>query len=715
MFAQAKWKSVNADLAVEDWDAILASHDVNAAAAELTNTIMHLVRRHIPSRRICFQKWSHPWMDRRCLLAIAEKYRAHGTDCYARRRDECTRVLREAYFSHVQQTRKDLAAMKRGSKKWWKVAQSLMMKAQSVSSIPPLKRADGSWARDSVAKAEMLSSTFAAKSSLPPVADNEFTRGPLLVKDLPGVSICFSADDALKVLSTLDQSSGTGPDAMAACVLERCAKVLASPVARLCTLMLQCGCWPRGWRLHWVHPIHKRKSKAESSNYRGVHLTSQLSKACERIIDKPLRRYIDFGPGQFAYTPGRGHRDALIFNLLLWLRWLEDGNIVVLYCSDVSGAFDRVCKERLSRKIRSIDIPQCLARFLESWLDDRQSVVVVEGAMSMIHPLTDSVFQGTVLGPLLWNLHFNDARHPCNRLSYVDTTYADDMNMSRNFPRTAQPASVQASLLECQRALHRWGFGNRVSFDPSKEGFYVIDRWNPSNFTFKILGVLFDGKLSMHAAVREVAVQAGWRVKALLRVQRFFSTWELVMLFKAQVLSYIESGVVAFFHAPATTMAPVDRLLLRFLRAIGLSEEDAALQYNLMPLQTRRHLSALGLLHRRVLGKAPAPIEELLPFAPAGRLVLLTRLTSHLHDKQIEDPIKGRETEMFKRSLYDFIAIYNRLPQSIIDCTSVKAFQSKLAAAFRNCVRLGTHDWRNIFHYNKRTSDIIAFQRLLAH
>ena len=48
--------------------------------------------------------------------------------------------------------------------------------------------------------------------------------------------------------------------------------------------------------------------------------------------------------------------------------------------------------------------------FLAGWLADRTSQVVLGGVASSAEPLADSVFQGTVLGPPLWNVYFADAR-----------------------------------------------------------------------------------------------------------------------------------------------------------------------------------------------------------------------------------------------------------------------------------------------------------------
>ena len=75
---------------------------------------------------------------------------------------------------------------------------------------------------------------------------------------------------------------------------------------------------------------------------------------------------------------------------------------------------------------------------------------------------------------------------------------------------------------------------------------------------------------------------------------------------------------------------PVDRILRRFLREIGLSERDAILEFNLAPLHVRRQIAALGILHRRVLGQAPAAIADLLPFArPIGHRGCLQSAASH--------------------------------------------------------------------------------------
>eukprot|EP00969_Alexandrium_andersonii_P251991 11137933-Alexandrium_andersonii.AAC.1 len=103
----------------------------------------------------------------------------------------------------------------------------------------------------------------------------------------------------------------------------------------------------------------------------------------ERFIGKMfLPRLISeeaFGQCQFAYSPGRGARDAVLFFLLTWLAALATGHRVTVYCFDVSGAFDKVCAVRLLSKLGTAALHPKVLRVLESWLLPRTARVIVKG------------------------------------------------------------------------------------------------------------------------------------------------------------------------------------------------------------------------------------------------------------------------------------------------------------------------------------------------
>ncbi len=87
-----------------------------------------------------------------------------------------------------------------------------------------------------------------------------------------------------------------------------------------------------------------------------------------------------------------------------------------------------------------------------------------------------------------------------------------------------------------------------MEFDACKESHHVVAHVSPQGPDFKILGVLFDCGLTMAAAVRALVSECRWKIHALQRTSRFHSVHEMIDLFKAQVLSFIEYRTPGIYH-----------------------------------------------------------------------------------------------------------------------------------------------------------------------
>ena len=358
-----------------------------------------------------------------------------------------------------------------------------------------------------------------------------------------------------------------------------CLKGLALPIIRLARCILRAGVWPDVWLNHWICALYKKLSPSNPENYRGIQLTAQISKVMERCIGHlfqlPLQISGAFGPNQFAYSKGRGARDALLFLILTWLQAFANGQKVGVYCSDVSGAFDKVSSEKLLQKLSSQGVHPSVINVLESWLAKRRANVVVGGVESVNILMQDMVYQGTVWGPVLWNSFFADAVRALIKAQFESIVYADDLNAYRLFPNQTEQSVIDRSLRSCQDELHKWGRGNRVTFDPKKESFHTVSRVHPQGDGFKILGIAFDCQLLMHDTIDELCTQCCWKVRTLLRSRRFFTTGEIVLHFKSHILSFIEYRTPAITHAADSAIASVNGVQARFLRDIGVSALDA--------------------------------------------------------------------------------------------------------------------------------------------
>ena len=67
---------------------------------------------------------------------------------------------------------------------------------------------------------------------------------------------------------------------------------------------------------HWVIPLHKRKAVWQPNNYRGIHLTAQLAKATERLLQLSFKAHLgskeNTYKNQFAYKYDRRARLSLL-------------------------------------------------------------------------------------------------------------------------------------------------------------------------------------------------------------------------------------------------------------------------------------------------------------------------------------------------------------------------------------------------------------------
>ena len=97
-------------------------------------------------------------------------------------------------------------------------------------------------------------------------------------------------------------------------------------------------------------------------------------------------------------------------------------------CSDVSGAFDRVSTERLLAKLQNSGVHPKIVKVLQSWLGERSASVVVDGVASNQFCIDNSIYQGTIWGPPLWNHFFGDAKYAIKEANFIESISVDDLN-----------------------------------------------------------------------------------------------------------------------------------------------------------------------------------------------------------------------------------------------------------------------------------------------
>ena len=206
----------------------------------------------------------------------------------------------------------------------------------------------------------------------------------------------------------------------------------------------------------------------------------------------------------------------------------------------------------------------------------------------------------------------------------------------------------------------------------------------------KFLGCHIDCQLNMQSHIEYLLQICRPKIKAMLRTRGLYDLPTMLQQFKTHIWSIIEHHNGSLRHATATLLARLDGLQVSFLDELQITEDAAFVNYNFAPLGLRRDIGILGFLHKRVLGLCHPGICKFLPMAAGAAW--------HNRPLKTFDHVCTTNRRMFERSIFYMIHVYNRLPQYLIDCCSVSAFQKQLTQIAKHRCIAGDDEWASCFH-----------------
>ena len=177
-------------------------------------------------------------------------------------------------------------------------------------------------------------------------------------------------------------------------------------------------------------------------------------------------------------------------------------------------------------------------------------------------------------------------------------------------------------------------------------------------------------------------------VKSSIQTSPIVFESQMITTFRTKVWSSVEWCTPCIYHGTKTQLDTIDRIQRRFLRFIGLTEEQAFLKYKLAPLSLRRSIAMLGFIYRCVRGIAPVRCCSLFTLSTATPNYN-TRRQRALHSLQLTDPIVPKSGVALRRSVYGLVAFWNALPSDVVSADSVKKFQGMIQNAALEAITQG--------------------------
>jgi hypothetical protein len=268
-------------------------------------------------------------------------------------------------------------------------------------------------------------------------------------------------------------------------------------VLDLINTSLSTGGFPSVLKEATLVPIIKNKKVDinQLKNYRPVSLLSFISKILERTVVDQLTEYIEThelgNSRQSAYKASHSVETTLLALQSELLHVLNEGKAAFLILLDLSAAFDTVNHQMLLNILNSAyHITGTALQWFKSYLANRSFKVKIGNIYSKSYPLPTGVPQGSVLGPILFNIFSSGLASIFTEENVSAYFYADDtqfyVTFDPNCPESENKARALIQHLFTKLIL--WMDKHHLKLNTDKTVFLPISRDKVRTFDPLLVG-----------------------------------------------------------------------------------------------------------------------------------------------------------------------------------------------------------------------------------
>ena len=157
---------------------------------------------------------------------------------------------------------------------------------------------------------------------------------------------------------------------------------------------------PKDFKKDVIHSTHKKDCKTEKTNYRPISILPNLSKISERLsYDQMYTYFSNFSP-QYQCGFRKGYRSQHCL-----LAMTEKMKVCAAVLTDLSKAFNCLLHDLLIAKLHAFGFDLKFLKVIHAYINDRIQVTNVGSFYSEILQTIYGVPQGSILGPLLFNVN----------------------------------------------------------------------------------------------------------------------------------------------------------------------------------------------------------------------------------------------------------------------------------------------------------------------
>ncbi|KAL0860240.1 hypothetical protein ABMA27_010547 [Loxostege sticticalis] len=445
---------------VQDWFGQPTGPDVDDAALRLRGAMTEVCdasmpRSHRPPPKKAVYWWSTDLEDLRvaCLGAL-RSYRRYRRRAQGHAEEEdrlyaaycdAKKVLRAAIGAAKDAAREEMLESLNDDP-WGRPYKAVRNKLRPIG--PPLTETLQPDLLERVVRALFPDRTpYTPPRMDPPRGSREPASGfdPVSAEEFDNASDCLRS-----------KRTAPGPDGVPARVVAIAAKEMGGRFRDLFDLCFEVGRFPKPWKEGQLCLLRKEGRPADSpSGYRPIVLLDEAGKLFERVIAARLNEHLattgpNLADSQYGFRSGRSTIDAVMRLKSITAEAAERGDGVMAVSFDIANAFNSIPHSAILEALRYHGVPTYLRSLLTDYLSDREVLYVNRDDRLQRRQVETGVPQGSVLGPLLWNLGYNWLLRGTLLPGMDVICYADDTLITargRSYGAAAMLASVGGDLI----------------------------------------------------------------------------------------------------------------------------------------------------------------------------------------------------------------------------------------------------------------------------
>ena len=389
-----------------------------------------------------------------------------------------------------------------------------------------------------------------------------------------------------------------------------------------------------------VIPILKslQLDSEDFKSYRPVSLLSFVSKLTERVVHKRITDYLSANnlnvPSQYGYK--RHHScESFLLKMIDDILVAVDRKLgVVVLIIDLSAAFDTVDHKLLLNILQyKFHITGTALSWLNSFLSDRTQCVKIGDCLSSSLSILFGVPQGSILGPLLFNLYCASLPDAFSSAGFDSMGYADDNLGFRIFPAFSKLSTLFSSVPSCLTSISDWTSSHFLKLNETKTHIMVFGNKNfkqslnlsgcldstgalmPLCHSTKLLGAHIDDSLSFNLHVSKTVSSSLMILKNVRSIRKYLTPESAATLIHSIITSKLDqcnSLLLGMSASNLNKLQLIQNFALRTVlnlrpRSRNLSQHFQDLHW--LTIEQRIHFKILTTTFKCIHCLAPSPLS----------------------------------------------------------------------------------------------------------